>query len=491
MTLSLLSLPWDLLRSILPHLTLTDLHALLLTNTTLHELVQREGWRSLCRTQGWDPEQVLVDTRHSTPPSPSPFSDGNDINTTDWARVARMAHNVQCRWTKRQFTIASIQRHFFMPTVRFNRRVLAFTVGHKLDIYHDWSVTGKRFHAQHHVEFDAHDGDVTDVLLTQGDMGHQSIWTCSIDSLIKRWDIPTPGSAPTQPTQTLQGHLSAVHSIHAHSANPTTLASLGNDETLRLWDTATATAQYTLPLSRRLWVARFTTATQLAIGARGVSALSLYAVLPTGPEHVVDLPVGAFAVYGLHPHAVTDHTLAAGCYDGIVRLFDLRTHRVVSTFQDPYDDSPVYDVTADHFHVAAGTANHGIVRVWDARYAPTVGMGAMKRGDVHDGWSVYLGEVRSPVYSVQMDFGRLVGATSSETSVLDFTAAAGIEPAKARFRGRGDQAELERSRISVHVRNQRQHHPVNRGRSTRQQLSRLSGKRIFYSHSDFSTYIGE
>ncbi|RUS12807.1 WD40-repeat-containing domain protein [Endogone sp. FLAS-F59071] len=496
MTLSLLTFPWDVLRSILPYLSLSDLRALLLTNTTLHALVQREGWRSFCRNQGWNSDDVLVHRIRCirsaiTASSSSKNHDDNDTTTitTDWNHVARVAHRLQHRWAEKQFTIATIPHRLFMPTVCFNRRTLVFNAGRRLDISHDWSVAGKQFHAQRHIEFDAHNGDITDVLLDQADTEAQTIWTCSVDSLIKRWELPNADYLPSQPTQTFYGHLSAVQSIHAHYTNPSVLASLGKDETLRLWNTTSSTPQYTHLLSRRSWTVRFINSTDLAIGASGALALSLYTVLPTGPEYVANLPVGASAVYGLHANAVTDHTLAAGCFDGLVRLYDLRTHQLVSTYQDPYDDAPVYSVSADRFHIAAGTAMHGVVRVWDARYkSDATRMGSVKNDGVRDGWSVYLGEVRSPVYSVQMDFGRLVGVTSSGVSILDFTSSAGAE---ANFRGRGDRNELERNTVNRYPRNPRYQHPVNRGRSHRQQLSRLAGKRIFYNHADSSTFIGE
>lgn len=139
------------------------------------------------------------------------------------------------------------------------------------------------------------------------------------------------------------------------------------------------------------------------------------------------------AVYGICDPPITfpgapGQLLIAGWYDGIVRLYDLRspsssprfvdnqTHttpvlRPVISMCDPWSTEPIYTVAAgggEGHTVAAGSARHSVATIWDMR-------------NTRNGWSVYApGNDSSPVYSVIIEHSRLFGATQSRPFVLDF-----------------------------------------------------------------------
>ena len=83
----------------------------------------------------------------------------------------------------------------------------------------------------------------------------------------------------------------------------------------------------------------------------------------------------------------------------------------VMSMCDPWLAEPVYGVSAGGgggCHIAAGTARHSVVALWDVRAASR-------------GWSVHApGNDSSPVYSVVMESSRVFGATQSRSFVLDF-----------------------------------------------------------------------
>lgn len=136
------------------------------------------------------------------------------------------------------------------------------------------------------------------------------------------------------------------------------------------------------------------------------------------------------AVYGIagappgSPWGHSDQIIVSGWYDGPVRVHDLRSSKraysadpccrapllpVLSVF-DPWLYEPNYSVScgggASSF-IAAGTARHSVVALWDVR-------------NPSGGWSVHApGNDSSPVYSVILESSRLFGATQSRPFILD------------------------------------------------------------------------
>jgi len=138
------------------------------------------------------------------------------------------------------------------------------------------------------------------------------------------------------------------------------------------------------------------------------------------------------AVYGISgaplssPWGASDQILVSGWYDGLVRVHDLRSSSrartadipggpapllpVLSVY-DPWTFEPNYCVSCgggSSSYIAAGTARHSVVALWDVR-------------NPADGWSVHgPGNDSSPVYSVILDSSRVFGVTQSRPFVLDF-----------------------------------------------------------------------
>jgi WD40 repeat protein len=123
------------------------------------------------------------------------------------------------------------------------------------------------------------------------------------------------------------------------------------------------------------------------------------------------------------PWGSSDQLLISGCYDGVVRVHDLRsvartpsvdgTQRLspVLAFRDPWLDEPIYAVSCGGggaSHIAAGGARHNSISFWDVR--------APKRG-----WTVQAaGYGSSPMYDIILESSRLFGADQGRSFVLDF-----------------------------------------------------------------------
>lgn len=135
----------------------------------------------------------------------------------------------------------------------------------------------------------------------------------------------------------------------------------------------------------------------------------------------------ATAVYAIsaappgYAWGASDQILASGWYDGIVRIYDLRTRTYPTedapslapcmVVSDPWSPEPIYSLSCGGgggAHIAAGSARHSVVAFWDVR-APA------------RGWSVHApGNESSPVYSVVTDGARVFGANESRGFVFDF-----------------------------------------------------------------------
>jgi len=135
------------------------------------------------------------------------------------------------------------------------------------------------------------------------------------DGTVRLWDAATGAT-----TATLQGHTGWVRAV-AFSPDGTTLASAGDDGTVRLWDAATGA----------------TTAT-LQGHTRGVRAV-------------------AFSPDGT--------TLASASFDGTVRLWDAATGATTATLQGHTRGVEAVAFSPDGTTLASASFD-GTVRLWDA-----------------------------------------------------------------------------------------------------------------------------
>ncbi|EKM51896.1 uncharacterized protein PHACADRAFT_212511 [Phanerochaete carnosa HHB-10118-sp] len=136
-------------------------------------------------------------------------------------------------------------------------------------------------------------------------------------------------------------------------------------------------------------------------------------------------PTAVYAISSSPPACAwgaSKQVIVSGWYDGVVRIFDMRTPTRPSTDSapsllpcmtlcDPWSPEPIYSLSCgggSASHVAAGSARHSVLAFWDVR--------AHTRG-----WSVHApGNDASPVYSVVMDGPRVFGANESRAFVFDF-----------------------------------------------------------------------
>ncbi|KAH9524565.1 F-box/WD repeat-containing protein 4 [Bulinus truncatus] len=103
------------------------------------------------------------------------------------------------------------------------------------------------------------------------------------------------------------------------------------------------------------------------------------------------------------------HELLTCGYDTFLRLWDLRTLKCEVQWEEPFD-SALYCVETDKNHtLAVGTAQYGMVRMWDKRKTEPV-------------QAYYSHKCNSPVYSLALDYGHLYLALDSGLNILNFTA---------------------------------------------------------------------
>lgn len=176
-----------------------------------------------------------------------------------------------------------------------------------------------------------------------------------------------------------------------------------------------------------------------AFGLSSSSPLVVHDIQPSGLSEIpsVTLSSGSTeeprkpsAVYGIcgappsFPWGASNQIIVSGWYDGLVRVHDLRADARKTSYPngpgaltpvlamyDPWTFEPNYCVACgggSSSHIAAGTARHSVVALWDVRNAK-------------GGWSVHgPGNDSSPVYSIILESSRLFGATQSRPFVLDF-----------------------------------------------------------------------
>lgn len=115
--------------------------------------------------------------------------------------------------------------------------------------------------------------------------------------------------------------------------------------------------------------------------------------------------------------------LFIGCYDGSVRVLDLRDGLIKAVYRDVYDDSPVYSLALgigkSSTSIAVGTARHGVVKIYEHpkdRQADVAGEPMAHRSSSHhggvareEGWSIFppIPTASCPTYSIAGEHGRL------------------------------------------------------------------------------------
>lgn len=167
----------------------------------------------------------------------------------------------------------------------------------------------------------------------------------------------------------------------------------------------------------------------LALGHSSFTPFSIYTLGQDGLPINVAKPTqllgnkSSTSVYGIatppptSPLGGSSNTIVSAWYDGTVRIHDLRraSRQPILELVDPLGDAPLYSVACgggSGCTVAAGTARHSLVRLWDIRFA---------HKDKSSGLSVFgPGKDNSPVYSLFMDHDRIFAATDKRVFMLEF-----------------------------------------------------------------------
>ncbi|OZJ03796.1 hypothetical protein BZG36_03021 [Bifiguratus adelaidae] len=493
-------LPHDILLVILFYLDLADLPSLAITCSDLYKVVLRDGYRIVCTRELW----------------PTSFATRKAGVDKRWLDASRTASAVQSTWLSlsfQQHLVSKRQRFSPRPRSAFQeqRDIIVTTDGECVEILADGVASlSSGSTIKERQRWRAHPGDVTDMWLAREatDLDAESCWTCGVDGYIKRWNLEAAvkdtqdteehrthdhrhsrnHTMKLQPDRCLQGHSGPIQGIHVDRRSPSRLLSVGIDETVRLWDTKAEKETDQLPIHCRPWIVRFLDSDLFAVGVSRSrrrnaqtpdSVLPLFKLRPSGMEPMGVLPVDATAVYGLASQysspSSLNHTVVAGCYDAVTRLFDLRSRSCVATYQDPYDHGAVYSVDYNDFRLVAGTSQNSILRLWDMRFYTPKSTGKLKSGGIRDGVSIYLGNNWSPVYSLQMDFSKIVGATDSNVWLLDFSRTQNLSQ-KRQISTPSDRP-----------------FSTGRGRQTRprERVRQEFVGRAFYTHTDFSAYVGD
>jgi WD domain, G-beta repeat len=167
---------------------------------------------------------------------------------------------------------------------------------------------------------------------------------------------------------TLEGHTAAA-AVLAVTRDGRTLVSVGNDNSVRVWDTATGKLQKTLD-GHTAWVG------SLAVTPDGSKAYT------AGGDNVIrvwDLKTGK-QTDALEGHTVAIRGLAmtadgkflvSGASDKTCRMWDLTTNKEVKKYGDGKESVESVAVSPDGSRVLAGS-DSGVVTVYDAKTAEVV-----------------------------------------------------------------------------------------------------------------------
>lgn len=192
----------------------------------------------------------------------------------------------------------------------------------------------------------------------------------------------------------------------------------------------------------------------IAIGTGGREGVLIYSLKASLPERIATLHCNGRSIYSIKTDNMKcsggiSQILHAGCFDGKLRTFDvtkaisIKETNAVSVMYDKYDPSAMYCLLTgtgqDGMQIAAGTARHGVVKMFDVREAlnctnqeeNTTKLpdknNAIDMPDIErQGWSMFAAHPsRSPTYSLAGGFDRIFGVTDQKLWQVDLRNRAG------------------------------------------------------------------
>ena len=366
----------------------------------------------------------------------------NTITDRNWTRQHFIARPLSQRWMGKLQPLLSINSSRLLLAAGNTIYSYGFRSSSTPDIsppvHLECAYTTSAFHPNR---------DIT-ALVTVPDNGlDRTIFVGYVDGNLERVTLPSCGEL-AKTSENIDASLRERYDFHdgslieGLSTSPTHLLSLSSTGAAALLPFALEepTPQF-INLGTRSWSSHLCmdSSTPYAVfGTTSLNPLSVYPIYESrlSPHPSVYLSSGTkserpTAVYAISsgPPAcawgASNQIVVSGWYDGIVRVFDLRsptriadnaTHSQssllpVMTFCDPWSPEPIYSLSCgggSGSHITAGSARHSVLAFWDVR-SPV------------RGWSVHApGNDSSPVYSVIMDGSRVFGANESRGFVYDF-----------------------------------------------------------------------
>ncbi|EMD39550.1 hypothetical protein CERSUDRAFT_45899 [Gelatoporia subvermispora B] len=442
----LVELPTDVLVIILRYLSARDLAALSCVSSSMHMLVKEFGWKIHLRLN----------------PRPS-HSLCKAFESWDAHAQVRYHAITDRRWTNGEFVARPLSHRWqgkLQPLLAINNSRLFVGAGNTIYSYiftasdPDSGAPGIQLECSYTTNSRLQaTRDITGLVSVPDGGRDRTLYAGYADGALERIELPpckagaenTPIEASFRDRREFHGE-DLVESLSAAGDYILSLSTNGTAVFLDHAADPSATTPQLVQLGVRSWSAHLCAAashpyavfgtasrTPLAVHDIRPAELSPTATAILAPEEPkLDGPNRRSAVYGIcnappsSPLGSSHQVIISGWYDGIVHIHDLRDSRrarttpgtggpapllpVLSVY-DPWLFEPIYDVAAgggSSSHIAAGTARHSVVALWDVR-APK------------QGWSVHgPGNDSSPVYSVVMESSRVFGATQSRAFVLDF-----------------------------------------------------------------------
>ncbi|KAL1673360.1 hypothetical protein EV122DRAFT_222885 [Schizophyllum commune] len=453
MALNLLNLPHDVLASIFEYLSVPGLCALSCTCRGMRDMIAEFGWTDYLRVH---------------PPLPS-YSLEKSRKSWDARTVARYEYFTERNWETGNFVARPLNTQWqtkLQPTLAINSSRLLVAAANTLVSY---AFDSPKPRIRQDASWRLSDRftsltDVTALACTEDpDVYIVGMW----DGSIKRIEIhpddrqssfqnhPAPS---LQVTTTYQQRDDGIESLVCEDNHLLSLTATGR-ATLRNLSSPQNTIS-SIELGARSWTSYLCTSASTPFAAFGTSSTSplvLHRLLQDGSfapdtrvldrthaatlsQHMRSASSACYAITRAPPAApwgASPELLVAGWYDGRVRLYDLRVAsryhyprapsptdddpdppspapmlRPMLAMSDPWLYDPIYSVACGGgagAHIAAGSARHGVVCLWDMRYATRSGLSVHAPGND-----------ASPVYKLAFESSRLYGITDRRAFVFDW-----------------------------------------------------------------------
>lgn len=439
------SLPSDVLIILMNYFSTRDLAALSGTCRFLYTLVEEYGWKGYLRVNSRPSYSLHHSFSHWKEHSQVRY---NTIADHHWSYAEFVARPLSQKWTGKLQPVLAINSSRLLVAAGNTIYSYVFTIakpgrspGIKLECLY---TTSNQLQARR---------DITSLTSVADGGLDRTVYVGYADGAVEHITLPVCkiGMEGTSIDSSYRNRQ------HIYGSDPVESLSSAGDYVLSLSSAGTAVffnrvalakseAPQTLELQTRSWSSHLSTHASTPYAVFGTSSTTPLVVHNIHTSHIAstpsailapsqsdDKPERPSAVYGISgtpssaPWGASDQIVVSGWYDGVVRVHDMRSSvrassktdaldgpaplRPVLSIYDPWTFEPIYSVACgggNSSHVAAGTARHSVVALWDVR-SPT------------QGWSVHApGNDSSPVYSVILESSRVFGATQSRPFVLDF-----------------------------------------------------------------------